>query len=219
MTTAVLQRHLTQIDGWWWPANDTDAHGVIMRDAVTDIPSLLAHVKGRRLIVQAGANVGIYPVALAKHFATVFTVEPDALNYECLSRNLMARDVPNIAYMRAAFGDEPARGAIEVERASNCGAHRVRSGGGDVEILRIDDMRLGACDCIWLDIEGMELLALKGAAATIHTYSPVICIEDKGLSEHFGIRPGEAQAWLAERGYAEVARIGRDKVFKRREPA
>lgn len=203
-------------DGWWWPEVDRDAHGVIMRDAITDVPAFLALVTGRTQVVQAGGNVGVYPAMLAQHFQTVLTVEPDALNYDCLKRNLRARDVRNIAHMRAAFGEDVCRGAIEIIDARNVGAHRMKKGAtGDVEILRIDDLPLEACDAIWLDIEGYELSALRGAEATIRKYGPVICAEDKGLGGHYGVPPGAIQAWLATLGYSETAKIGRDKVFTR----
>lgn len=208
---------LVQRFGLWWPASDVDAQPVITADCAPSIRALLRHVKGRDLIVQAGANVGTYPLALADHFKSVITAEPDPTNFICLVKNLAARDsLKRVVAYDAAFGEEPGVCApVEVE-PRNCGAHRVEFGDGAVPVITIDSLGLEACDCIWLDCEGSELPALKGAAATIERFSPIIAAEDKGLHRAFGIPDGALQAWLAERGYEQIARIGRDKIFERR---
>jgi FkbM family methyltransferase len=212
---------IANFDGWWWPANDTDARHVIMRDWQPDIAALLPHVRGRDLIIQAGANIGVYPLALADQFQRVVTCEPDPTNYACLKRNLAARDsLKRVEALHAAFGDGPGWcEPVEVKRG-NCGAHRVEfipaMQAGPVRVVEIDSLRLEACDCIWLDCEGSELYALCGASDTIERFSPTISVEDKGLHRAFGIPDGELQRWLSERGYEQVARYGRDKVFTRR---
>lgn len=211
MTPALVQRA-----GWFWPLNDTDAHGVITADCEPAIKALLPHVKGRDVIVQAGANIGMYPVALTDHFRMVYTAEPDPVNYECLKRNLKARDSLNrVTALHAAFG-ETEGDCIPLEvQPRNCGAHRVSFGKGPIPVWTIDGLELAACDCLWLDIEGAELFALKGAARTVERFSPTIAVEDKGLHRAFDIPDGALQAWLAERGYAQVDQIGRDKVYRR----
>lgn len=207
---------VVQIGGMWWPRDDRRARPVILRDVESSIRGLLGHFKGRDLIVQAGGNVGCYPLALADHFRQVVTAEPDPVNFDCLRRNLAARDsLGRVQAHNAALGEtagfcEP----VEVE-AGNCGAHRVDYGGGAVPVMTIDDLDLKRCDCLFLDIEGPELLALKGAARTIVNFSPVISIEDKGLSRTYGVPIGAAQEWLAGFGYEEVGEYGRDKIFRR----
>lgn len=203
-------------DTLWWPKADVSARRAILRDLDKSLPALLAHTEGRSCAVQAGANVGVYPIALADHFRSVVTVEPDPLNYECLVRNLQALDtLKRVTALNAAFGERAGYcDPIEVE-AGNCGAHRVDFSGTGVQVVAIDAVQIRACDLIALDIEGAELLALKGARETIERFSPTICIEDKGLSRTYGVPIGAAQEWLAGLGYAEVAEICRDKVFRR----
>lgn len=207
---------LAEYRGYWWPATDTDAHGVITADCEPSIKALLTHVHGRDLILQAGGNVGVYPVALADHFQKVVTFEPDPVNWECLTRNLAARDsLKRVDPIRGALGQVAGRCAMVPVKASNCGAHRI--GPGDaIDVWTVDELMLPALDCIWVDCEGSELFALMGAAQTIERFSPVICAEDKGLHRAFGVADGALQAWLAERGYEQADKIGQDKVFLRR---
>lgn len=212
-----MTRDLENDCGWWWPANDRDGRKAVLRDCDTDIAAVLKQTYGHDCIVQAGANIGVYPLTLANHFRSVVTCEPDPTNYACLVRNIAARDA--LGRVRAscgAFGERPGLcQPVEVE-ALNCGAHRVEFGAGDVPVILIDHLRLERCDVIWLDVEGSELHALRGAADTIQHFSPLIVVEDKGLHRSFGIDDGALQAWLAEREYEQIDAFGRDKIFHRR---
>jgi len=207
---------IAQQDGIWWPEGEISGRHVIIRDVDEAVRKLLTHVPGRELIIQAGANVGVYPLALADHFQRVVTAEPDPVNFDCLSRNLDARDSLNrVVPFQVAFGEcVDSCKVIEVS-TGNCGAHRIELG-GTIPVLNIDALAFTACDAIWLDIEGSELAALKGALKTIETFSPVICVEDKGLgAQFFNTPPNALQEFLAGLGYQEVDRIGLDKVFRR----
>lgn len=211
--TAILANHF----GWWWPAADTDARGVLTADVLTAVPALLKHIRGRDLIVQAGGNVGLFPLALADYFRKVLTFEPDPTNFACLSRNLEARDsLGRVIALPVGVGEARAVAGLHVVSKGNCGAHRLDLAGSGVEVWTLDELDLPRCDAIWLDIEGGELPALKGAVRTIERFSPVIACEDKGLHRAFGIEDGALQAWLAERGYEQVDKIGQDKVWKRK---
>jgi FkbM family methyltransferase len=194
---------------FWWPDDDTDAHGVILTDVETAVPRLLEHFPGRRCIIQAGGNVGVYPKALATLFGKVITAEPDRANIDCLWLNLA--DAPNVDSRMAAFGEDMGDCRVVEVHRGNCGAHRVEPGGG-VVMLTIDSLGVDP-DCIWLDIEGFELFALKGAEQTIRRCHPVICTEEKGLGEAYGVRPEAIQIWLGELGYRRADRIGRDTVY------
>lgn len=206
---------IVQHDGLYWPESDRAARPVIVGDCDASIRQLLTHVRGRDCIVQAGANVGTYPLALADHFKKVVTVEPDAENFECLRLNLKARDsLGRVHALNAALGQAEGYCHIVQVEPNNCGAHRIEEG-GPIHVVAIDSFCLEACDAIWLDVEGYELPALKGAVETIEAFSPVIAVEEKGLEKAFGVQPGELTNWLGLFGYEQVDRIGRDKVFRR----
>lgn len=211
-----MTARIASIDGMFWPSDDTAARPVILRDCEPAIRELLTHFRGRDCLVQAGGNVGVYPVALADRFQRVITAEPDPVNFECLSLNLAARDpFGRVEAHAAAFGAAPGFCTPLVVEARNCGAHRVNFAKGPIPVITIDSLGLEKLDCIWLDVEGSELHALQGAAETVARLSPIIAIEDKGLHRAFEIPDGALQAWLAERGYEQIGTIGRDKVWRR----
>jgi FkbM family methyltransferase len=195
--------------GFLWPATDTECAAVVF-DTAVDLDHAMPHVKGRSLVVQAGGNCGIWPRWLADRFDVVLTFEPDHLNFTALAAN--THDKPNVIRMQSALGHTPRMIGLARE-AGNCGAHFV-SGGGIVPTIRIDDLALPACDLIVLDIVGAEIDAHMGAVKTIAKYLPVIVIEDKGLSERFGHKQGDAERWLAGAfGYTVTARPHRDVVL------
>jgi FkbM family methyltransferase len=195
--------------GLWWPETDTECARVVF-DTAVDLEAALPHVRDFGLCVQAGGNCGVWPLWLSERFEIVLTFEPDHLNFTALAANTHAR--PNIIRTQAALGDRA--GLIGLAREpGNCGAHFV-SGAGNVPTIRIDDLGLPACGLICLDIEGAEMPALIGAMELIERCRPVVVIEDKGLSERFGYKKGDAEQWLADlAGYEVIARPHRDVVL------
>lgn len=206
--------YMIQHDGWWWPKSDTACRPVTMESVDGAVRAVLDLTTGREVIVQAGGNVGVYPLALADHFRRVLTFEPEHENFNCLVRNLEARDsLKRITAMFSALGETPGQCSPVYVEPGNAGAHRVRFDSGIVPVWRVDDIPLKACDCIWLDIEGAELLALKGARQTIELFKPVVVAEDKGLGQAFGHSQAELHTFMSGLGYRPERRIGRDTVF------
>ncbi len=194
-------------DGFWWPADDAWCHKVI-HEELGDLSAAADRARGRDVAIQAGGNVGVWADHLARSFARVETVEPDALNYSCLQRNVPA----NVRHRQAGFGDRPGHVGMSIV-SGNAGAHYVQ-GAGDVPVIMIDSLNLEACDLICLDVEGYEPLALHGAEATIRKYRPVLMFEEKGLSErYYGIARGASERWLTALGYRAVARPRKDVIM------
>lgn len=169
--------------GYLW--QDRDGERVISKrlEAVSDCDKAVGYCKQKRVCVQAGGHSGLYPARLSRHFDAVYTFEPDHQNMLSLAVN--TRDENNILKFQAALGDKV--GFIDLNRSAGGSGSNHVEGRGFIPMLTIDFLELPACDLIYLDIEGYELQALKGARQTIQAYSPVIVLEDKGHSVRFGI--------------------------------
>lgn len=192
--------------GVWWPEADVHARAVLERELELMMPVVLSYVTEFGCVVQAGGNVGLYPKALADHFGHVITVEPDETNLACFARN--TQDKTNIVLHKGALSDAPGFCGLNRLGGDNCGAYQVVDE-GFIQTLMIDQIaRTETVGLIWLDIEGSELAALRGAELTITRCWPVIAFEDKGI----GPSPAE---WLQARGYSEQGRVGNDRIFVR----
>lgn len=197
-----------RVRGYDVPADDTECIKVVF-DTVKDLKPAYELCRKFNVAVQAGGNFGVWAAELSKRFATVYTFEPDPLNFAALCRNI--GDNQKIIKLQAGLGHIGF--CTDMHRnPKNAGAHYVE-GFGVLPIIRLDSLGITACDLIVLDIEGMELLALRGAAHTIKEFKPVIHLEDKGLSEKFGNAKGEAEKWLATFGYKVRARPHRDVIL------
>ena len=136
----------------------------------------------KKVAIQAGGNVGVWPREFSKYFEKVISFEPDELNFECMVKN--TGNIDNLEIYNTALGDKAGLGALN--RVSyNCGAHYLKNG-DEFQVMTIDSLCLDSCDLIQLDVEGFELNALKGAQKTIEEFKPVIMVEDKGLSNRYG---------------------------------
>jgi len=189
--------------GWWWPEDDNHARVAIPREVQWAVPWFVSHTPGSAVVVQAGGNVGIYAAELRRFFRDVISFEPHPENIECFRRNIQlprARGAGLITLFNGGLWSEPGTARLHEVEPHNYGAYQVRPG-GSVPLNTIDALQLEACDGIWLDVEGAELPALKGAIETIRAYHPVIACEEKGLGSSFGYHDAEIEDFLSQQGY------------------
>ena len=60
-------------EGWHVPDADQVALEIILREVEDLRTDILPKTPGRRTVIQAGGNIGIWPVALAREFQRVYT--------------------------------------------------------------------------------------------------------------------------------------------------
>jgi FkbM family methyltransferase len=157
--------------GWVWPKTDQSCWAFMQR--YPDLPAeITQHVEQKRVVVQAGGNCGFYPKQYAALFDTVYTFEPEWLNFYCLNLNVPE---PNVIKNQSCLGHQHQLVDLRIKE-KNRGKNYV-SGTGRYPTYQIDNLNLDVCDLIHLDIEGYEYYALLGAAATIARCRPVIVVE------------------------------------------
>jgi FkbM family methyltransferase len=182
-----------------------------------DLPNLdraVALCPQRRVAVQAGGNLGLFPKRLAMRFETVYTFEPAADLFAIMGQNAPE---PNILRYQAALGCR--RELIGVTRVRRDGKKDTHegcthvSGPGNIPTLRIDDFNLPVCDLLCLDVEGYDLYALQGAVETLRRCRPVVSVEVNKNLGFVGLTPDDIRGYLAGHGYRFVARLESDEVF------
>ncbi len=185
---------------WLWPVEDTqmpaDEFASLYREAeAVFLPAL----RGRRACVQAGGHVGVWPQLMTGLFDQVYSFEPDARNYHCLSRNAVG-----VMAFNAALGRSDGMVGTRLVQSNNRGTVCVTPG-DDVPSVTIDSLGIDV-DLIYLDVEGSELAAILGAKETIARCRPVVGVEVK-----FGF---EAVDLLKSWGYRMLGRSHNDAILQ-----
>lgn len=177
-----------------------------------------------RTAIQAGGAFGLYPLALAAHFSKVYTFEPLQENLSCLTRNFS--QAPELA-QHCVIVPNPLWEQDDVkmwmrypkDKKNSYGAHCLTQkdrNGEEVVTMSIDLMKREDVDLIWLDIEGAELRALKGACWTISRNRPVVVVENRDLSQmrEYGTQRGQAVKWVCNAwSYRVVGQTHADTIM------
>lgn len=188
-----------------------------LKYARRDLPHLdavLELVPGRTAVVQAGGCLGVYPAHLAQQFATVYCFEPATDLFEKMVRNAPA---DNIVRFQAALGER--RGLVGTSRIRRDGKPHAHEGityivpGGTTPTLLLDDLALPVCDLVQLDLEGMELPALKGAVETLLRCRPVVCVEINKNLRYMGWTEDDVNLFLRDCRYRHALTVGSDQAF------
>ena len=76
-------------DKWFWRKDDYNLKTYKDLSSETDLLKVVQpYLKGKKVVVQAGGNCGMQVVKFAEFFDTVYTFEPDPVNFHCLVNNL-----------------------------------------------------------------------------------------------------------------------------------
>lgn len=157
-----------------------------------------------RTAVDIGANRGYWTRAMLQSFDEVVAIEPVQ---DCFN------DLPaeSVNY-NLAIADTIRSGQV-IQGQYNDGQNHIQFCDGPIPVVTLDSLFLDSVDFIKIDIEGGELLALKGAAHTITLDKPWIMIEENGLDEkHYGLERNAASKHLESIGYKKVAEWGRNDI-------
>lgn len=164
----------------------------------------LRHVDRFDVAIDGGAHQGIWARHLLRCFKRVIAFEPVESNRAHIS--IEAEVYPH------ALGDK--RGKVGmVPGPENTGQYHV-IGVGHTEMRTLDSFGFTACDFLKLDVEGMELHALKGAEALLKACRPVVMIEENGLCERYGVERMAAHDWLLRLGYVCLGNMNKDYLYK-----
>ena len=192
------------IHGDLWPLRDQTCHRVAYNFNGADLA--IKRCKRLNLVIQAGGCVGVWPRYLRETFAKVYTFEPSQENFTLMVKNLGDLD---IVKHHAALTDRVGRCSMKLNPA-NCGDDQTIQG-DEVDTLTIDSLEVDP-DLIYLDIQGDEYFAIKGAEETLKRCSPIIGIE---VDNKLARVKGDAVGLLKELGYVQFGKSSQDWLFER----
>lgn len=187
-----------------WPARDETCHRIAYDFRGADL--VARRCNSLDLAIQAGGCVGAWPRYLRTIFSKVYTFEPSPENYGLMLKNLEGLD---IIKFNAALSDKVGRCGLKLN-PRNCGDDQTIEG-DEVETISIDSLAVSP-DLIYLDIQGDEYFAIKGAVETIERCSPIVGIE---VDNKLARLKGDAVALLKDLGYVQFGKSHQDWLFER----
>jgi FkbM family methyltransferase len=129
---------------------------------VGEYDQLLSHIRSSDVVVDAGANIGIFTLLAAKKAKLVIAVEPEPENFEYLRRNVRLNRAKNVILINKALSNYVGNGFICGRGPSAALSYE----GTSIKVTTVDEMikelGLDSFDVLKMDIEGEELKALNG---------------------------------------------------------
>jgi FkbM family methyltransferase len=134
------------------------------------------------VVVDVGANIGIYAVPYAKKIKRMIAFEPDPASAKLLLQSIELNDLYNIELRQSAVGNSRQKTCYylsSVPMTSGMRAANEIIGELEMETTDLDSELLDEDKVDWLliDVEGSEIDVLLGAKKILRQFSPKIILE------------------------------------------
>ncbi len=178
-----------------WQGKSFDTYGEYSEDEVRLYAKIL---KKDDSIVEVGGNIGsmMVPMSRIVSSGTVMSFEPERNAFCALAGNVAINNLHNVFCFQQAIGKEPGTilvPELDLDKTDNFGGLELdkdytKAAHYPVSMNSIDNLGLHRCDLLKIDVEGMELAVLQGAAKTIEKFSPYLIVEDDRESKSEDLR-------------------------------
>jgi FkbM family methyltransferase len=177
-----------------------------------DIHYVLMLLPANPVVLDIGANFGIYSVLIASssESSQVHSFEPVPHTVSLLRSNVDRNGVgARITINNVAVGSEPGNLLITTDRYAGNYLLVGNSYDGNVQevsVIRLDDYvaekGLQRVDFIKCDVEGAELLVMKGASKVLTCMRPIVMLEiAEEWTRRFGYSTADLKAYMRDAGY------------------
>jgi FkbM family methyltransferase len=210
--------------GIWFEVNNiTEANRVrFLDDEEEFLTDVLTELKPEDVFYDIGACIGLFSLHAARRSSRVIAFEPEPVFQKHLAKNCTINGINNITVLPYAVSDQSQTMVLFSDGDSgkspslaNDGFH----GHVEVEARSLDDLvkdqAIPFPDVMKIDIEGAEILALRGMKHILKNNPPrAIFIEvHPVLLTHFGSTMQEFLAMLESAGYKTRSQNKRDEQF------
>jgi FkbM family methyltransferase len=143
------------------------------------------------VFVDIGANCGYFSIRYSGQCKHIYSFEPVKNTFSLLKRNIKKNSIRNITPFKMGLSDKPGQLSINIYNSSGNNSiferivpeeHSLKKTG--VELIKLDTLdnlvergEVLPPNIIKIDVEGAELLVMKGGEETILKYRPAILME------------------------------------------
>jgi len=209
-----------QVKGWWLPDTDTDFDRWILdgnyqkehRDGILNF--LKTQGVEFNNCLDVGAHVGFWLKDLQKTFKMVYAFEPISDVRECLKKNV---EKDNYLLFDFGLGNKNEKVMVNYIPEETGNTYVSDQGNREIEIRRLDEIKLPKIDYIKIDAEGYEIKVLQGAEGLITRDEPYIHVEVKEkILERHGLTAVDIDRYFEEIDYEKVYRIKSECVYAKK---
>ena len=211
---------MKQVKGWWLPDTDTDFDRWILdgdyqkehRDGILNF--LKTQGVEFNNCLDVGAHVGFWLKDLQKNFKMVYAFEPISDVRECLKKNV---EKDNYLLFDFGLGDKNEKVMVNYIPEETGNTYVSDHGNREIQIRRLDEIKLPKIDYIKIDAEGYEIKVLQGAEGLITRDEPYIHVEVKQkILERHGLSAVDIDRYFEEIDYKKVYRIKSEFVYAKK---
>ena len=211
---------MKQVKGWWLPDTDTDFDRWILdgdyqkehRDGILNF--LKTQGVEFNNCLDVGAHVGFWLKDLQKTFKMVYAFEPISDVRECLKKNV---EKDNYLLFDFGLGDKNEEVMVNYIPEETGNTYVSDHGNREIQIRRLDEIKLPKIDYIKIDAEGYEIKVLQGAEGLITRDEPYIHVEVKQkILERHGLSAVDIDRYFEEIDYKKVYRIKSEFVYAKK---
>ena len=158
-------------------------------------------------VIDIGANIGTFSLHAASLVGTtgrVYAFEAHPTTVSFLRRNIKLNNARSVTIVPHALGDSSGEVSFSTETYDDVN-HVVSKGGIRVPMKRLDDVstltEIARIRCIKIDVEGYELLVVRGGEQTLAKTDYIIFEAYEPNCQRFGYTLDELFAWFDTRGF------------------
>jgi len=159
------------------------------------------YLKPGMTFVDVGANIGshtLHASRLVGRTGKVFSIEADPKTFDLLQRNIRSNGVTNAHLLNRCVSDKKAEVLFNVD-SNSARSSLVRQGASQINLHAdcLDDLLPSGLpvDLLKIDVEGAELLVLKGAARVFRDAPPRVVVFEASSNQ------SAIQGFLVSHGY------------------
>jgi FkbM family methyltransferase len=166
------------------------------------------------VVIDIGANIGWYSLILDRltpDGIDIFSFEPDPLNFQLLEHNLRLNAATKVTATQKALAAEDGEQTLYQHDSKNLGRHSLLplQEGQSVKVATTSldrfwdthDLGTRTPRFIKIDIEGYELIALRGANSLLERCPAILCEYSPAYMRLGGIEPGDLVDLLTGHGF------------------
>jgi len=218
VSVPVLTAWLDGLSVYAYPGNETSRAIFVTGNYEPNEFFMLAQVlRPGMIFVDVGANMGLYTLFAAQRVGEhgrVLAIEPSTRECGRLLKNVAANSLSNVRLLWNAVSDSRSDTDLLIAEEEWSGHNTLGAFAYDTPLAtketvrteRLDDIvlreELSRVDIIKLDVEGAELLALKGAVGILERFRPLFLLElaDRALC-HQGSSSAQIWDFCRQKGY------------------